>query len=906
MAPAFLPAISPSQGLDDNTGGRLSYLKGIFSPVFPEDVQATIERLQKYLEIFDFHLDVTSLGDIDDIIAVLDAGAYKIFTTPGQAEVLSQTDNIDQGRVIPAVNGEQDEMSGACRDNHTAIYFARTPPLTPFLEALAKRQHDDGTVYVLVTEPENSTDVALKIAKAGAVPIVPLEYLNLGQQARPEALSVADLVMVRAVSDRPDELYQTLVTDERGIALGVVYSSRESVAESLKIGRGVYHSRKRGLWYKGETSGDIQELVSLDFDCDHDCLRFVVRQKGKGKSVWSCHFIHLTIYTGFCHLGTATCFGDYHGLARLQKTLQQRKESAPAGSYTARLFNDPQLLNAKIKEEADELCEATEKDHIAFEAADLLYFALTKCISAGVSLDDVERNLDAKSTKVKRRKGDAKPQYTINGDFKPVPTIGTTAAKSLSLQESSHTQEIIKEAASVPKGPNDPAGISPITSTIRMTHHDTTIVPASTIANALQRPSQRTTDKIMSIVKPIISSVQTAGDAALLGYTAQFEHANLASPILRAPFPASLMRLSENTKEAIDIAYNNIHTFHAAQRETAPLVVNTMPGIACTRFSRAIERVGLYVPGGTAVLPSTALMLGIPAKVAGCRTIVLATPPRPDGTVTPEIVYIAHRIGASCIVLAGGAQAVAAMAYGTESVPKCHKILGPGNQFVTAAKMLVSNDTSAAVGIDMPAGPSEVLVIADAQAEPSFVAADLLSQAEHGTDSQVVLIAIALNQPQLDAIDAELDAQARALPRADVVRGAIAHSVTLSVRDLAEAMRLSNEYAPEHLILNLAQPALDEAVSLVENAGSVFIGPYAPESVGDYAAGVNHALPTYGYARQYSGVSLASFTKHITSSRLTREGLANVGGAVVELAECEGLSAHARAVKVRLAKMANE
>lgn len=357
----------------------------------------------------------------------------------------------------------------------------------------------------------------------------------------------------------------------------------------------------------------------------------------------------------------------------------------------------------------------------------------------------------------------------------------------------------------------------------------------------LQRPSQKSTDMIMGIVNPIIKEVRSRGDAALLEYTHKFEKAtSLTSPVLKAPFPQSLMNLSKETIEAIDISFENIRKFHAAQKDEKPLQVETMPGIVCSRFSRPIERVGLYVPGGTAVLPSTALMLGVPAMVAGCKKIVMASPPRADGSITPEIVYVAHKVGAESIVLAGGAQAVAAMAYGTESVAKVDKILGPGNQFVTAAKMYVSNDTNAGVSIDMPAGPSEVLVIADKDANPAFVASDLLSQAEHGVDSQVILIAIDLSEEQLQAIEDELHNQAMALPRVDIVRGAISHSITLNVRNVEEAFRLSNEYAPEHLILQMNDAA--KAVDLVENAGSVFIGEWTPESVGDYSAGVNHSL----------------------------------------------------------------
>jgi phosphoribosyl-ATP pyrophosphohydrolase / phosphoribosyl-AMP cyclohydrolase / histidinol dehydrogenase len=478
-------------------------------------------------------------------------------------------------------------------------------------------------------------------------------------------------------------------------------------------------------------------------------------------------------------------------------------------------------------EEAEELCNAKTKEEIAFEAADLIYFALTKAVSCGVSLADIEQNLDAKSAKVKRRQGNAKGQWAAREGIK-------TEETSASNPEPKEVKESIKDAVPVTEvRDNRPR--------IHMRRYDATTTSTAILKEALQRPSQRSSETIMNIINPIIKDVRVRGDTALLEYTHKFEKAtSLTSPVIKAPFPQSLMSLPQETINAIDLSFENIRKFHSAQKEDKPLCVETMPGIICSRFARPIERVGLYVPGGTAVLPSTALMLGVPAMVAGCKKIVMASPPRADGSITPEIVYVAHKVGAESIVLAGGAQAVAAMAYGTESVSKVDKILGPGNQFVTAAKMYVSNDTNAGISIDMPAGPSEVLVIADKHANPAFVASDLLSQAEHGTDSQVILIAIDLSETELKAIEDELHAQATALPRVDIVRGAIEHSVTLVVRDLAEAMRLSNEYAPEHLILQIKDAA--SAVDLVENAGSVFVGEWTPESVGDYSAGVNHSL----------------------------------------------------------------
>lgn len=601
-------------------------------------------------------------------------------------------------------------------------------------------------------------------------------------------------------------------------------------------------------------------------------------------------------------------------MSKLQQTLKARKKSAPEGSYTARLYNDSTLLNAKIMEEASELCEARTKEDVSWEAADLIFFAMTKCIAAGVSLDDVELNLDVKSVKVKRRKGDAKPPFVSQANkaqyqfSQNTSTIEQTRA-NVTMQARSEEvngvntpdqQAPLKAFSPSEKKLEDVDSRPPSASgRIRMSRYSTKQCTKETIQRVLERPSQKTTEKILNIVKPIIEDVQKRGDPALLNYTHKFEKAlSLKSPVITAPFHKDMMQLPQETTAAIDLAFDNIRKFHAAQAETGPLTVETMPGVVCSRFSRPIERVGLYVPGGTAVLPSTALMLGVPAMVAGCKKIVLATPPRSDGSITPEIVYVASKIGAESIVLAGGAQAVAALAYGTQTISKVDKILGPGNQFVTAGKMLVSNDTSANVAIDMPAGPSEVLVIADSTSSPAFVAADLLSQAEHGADSQVILIAVDLDEAHLTTIESELHNQASALPRVDIVRSAIDHSVTLCVSSTKEALQLSNQYAPEHLIIQTATASADS--KMVENAGSVFIGPWTPESVGDYSAGVNHALPTYGYARMYSGVNLGSFTKHITSSECNESGLRGLSGSVMTLAGVEELEAHKRAVGVRL------
>jgi len=415
---------------------------------------------------------------------------------------------------------------------------------------------------------------------------------------------------------------------------------------------------------------------------------------------------------------------------------------------------------------------------------------------------------------------------------------------------------------------------------------------SSTKKDALLKRPKMDFTSIFGIVEPILKQVEEEGDAAIKAFTKKFDGVDLESVSIN---PNDItVSLTEEVKSAIDTAFENIYRFHKAQ-QTTPLEIETMKGVVCKRVSRPIERVGLYVPGGTAILPSTAMMLSIPAMIAGCSTIILATPPNPDGSVAPEIIYIAQKAGVNKILLAGGSQAVAAMAFGTESIPKVDKIFGPGNQFVTAAKMILQN-SEAQISIDMPAGPSEVLVIADSKANPSYVAADLLSQAEHGGDSQVVLVAT--SDFDLLLLENELKAQLDVLPRKEIATKALDNSFSITVESLDDAIIFSNKYAPEHLIVNVENAESWE--SKIINAGSIFFGQYTPESVGDYASGTNHTLPTYGYARMYSGVNLSSFQKSITMQSLSQEGLKNIGPTVQILAELEGLHAHKNAISIRL------
>jgi len=396
-------------------------------------------------------------------------------------------------------------------------------------------------------------------------------------------------------------------------------------------------------------------------------------------------------------------------------------------------------------------------------------------------------------------------------------------------------------------------------------------------------------------VKPIIDKVKRDGDQAVNFFTKKFDNIEI-DELIANPFDLDYT-LTAAEMNAIDVSIRNVQRFHKEQM-AADLRVETMPGVICSRITRPIERVGLYIPGGTAPLPSTTIMLGVPASIAGCSKIIIATPPDVNGKIPDSIVYIAQKIGAAAILKAGGAQAIAAMAFGTESVPKVDKIFGPGNQYVTAAKMILQN-SDAIVAIDLPAGPSEVLVIADKNADPEFVAADLLSQAEHGEDSQVVLVAIDGFDSEL--LEKHLNSQLKRLTRSGIAEAALAHSFILSVNNMNEAIEFSNHYAPEHLIINSNEA--ESLIDQIQNAGSVFLGANTPESLGDYASGTNHTLPTYGYARMYSGVSLNSFQKNITIQQATPEGLQSLGPTVEKLADMEGLDAHKNAVSIRLKKL---
>ncbi len=399
-------------------------------------------------------------------------------------------------------------------------------------------------------------------------------------------------------------------------------------------------------------------------------------------------------------------------------------------------------------------------------------------------------------------------------------------------------------------------------------------------------------DFLEGSIRNILNRVRKSGDEAMKEFTLQFDKVQLdVLPVSEQEIAQAIINIPASLKTSILAAAKNIEVFHASQKRASEKI-ETMPGVTCWRKATAIQKVGIYIPGGTAPLFSTVLMLGIPARLAGCDEVILCSPPDKNGKINPAILFAAQLTGVKKIYKAGGAQAIAAMAFGTETIPSVSKIFGPGNQYVTKAKQLVSQE---GIAIDMPAGPSEVLVIADEQANPAFVAADLLSQAEHGVDSQVVLVTT--REEIVSQIASELEKQLEKLPRKEIATAALNNSLSLIFKQQSDLIDFVNEFAPEHLIINTKD--CDQLVDHIVNAGSIFLGPYTPEAAGDYASGTNHTLPTNGFAKAFGGVALESFMKYITVQKITKAGLGLIGPIVEEMAEAEQLRGHAEAVRIR-------
>lgn len=614
-------------------------------------------------------------------------------------------------------------------------------------------------------------------------------------------------------SDRADGLIPTVVVDELGTALGLAYSSAETLAEAMATKSGVYHSRHRGRWLKGESSGATQELLDVALDCDADTLRFTVRQRG----------------AGFCHAGRLTCWDEGPGLARLVRTLEERRGTPVVGSYTQRLWNDPGLLAAKLLEEAKELIAARTVQEVTREAADLLYFTLVRLTGMGIPFAAVNEELARRAATMTRRPGDAKPAP------RPPPFDG------------------LRRVAPDTLPARNGSGIDAAT---------------------------------MDRARTIVDAVRDGGEEALLTFTAQLDGVARGARWTYSPaeLEEALAAIDPESRALLERMAERIEAFARAQRGTLSDLDVPVPGGRAGHDVVPVERVGCYVPAGRYPLPSSLLMSAVTARVAGTSEVWIATP-RPD----PMILAAAAIAKVDGLFVVGGAQAIAALAYGAGRVPACDVIVGPGNRWVTAAKRLVSGD----VGIDMLAGPSELVVLADEDADPELVAVDLLAQAEHDVDAYPVLVTTSATL--IDAVDRALSRTLETLPTAATARAALANGCAIFVPDLSAAIAVLDRIAPEHLQLMVADP--DAVARQVRHAGALFLGEGSAEVFGDYGAGPNHVLPTGGAARHTAGLSVFTFLRARTWLRVTDP--AALSPDAVRMGRLEGLEGHARAAERR-------
>ena len=645
--------------------------------------------------------------------------------------------------------------------------------------------------------------------------------------------SLAVAFVATLTTDRPDGLFSTIVATECGKVLGMAFSSVESVKEAFTKRRGIYQSRRRGLWVKGGTSGNHQDLLAVAADCDRDAIVFTVVQHGDG----------------FCHRNSNSCFGAETGFEQLQTVLQGRLANAPEGSYTKRLFEDPSMLKAKLVEEAIELSEAETKEHVADEAADLIYFAMVACARAGVSVADVEKVLDRRHLKVKRRPGNIKPEFIA-------AYIGGN--KGASAADGAAPKQILSRiiAADVPALHRDPVD-----------------------------PFAR------GIAETILTDIRENGEPALIKHATRLgDMKEGAKHILKpAELKAHYDSLSDADRGVLDRTAARIKVFAEKQRESITETALKLAGGEAGQSVAAVDVAGCYAPGGRYPLPSSVLMGAVTARVAGVKTVWVASP-HPD----PVTCAAAHVAGADGLLMVGGAQAIAAFAYGAGEVPVCDAIVGPGNKFVTAAKSMIAG----AVAIDMLAGPSECLVVADETSNPKIVAADLIAQAEHDTAARALLVCT--SEDMITQIDVEIQKQLETLPTVETARPAIVNnSFAVKVSSIVEAADIVNRLAPEHLEIHTKDAVKD--AELMHHFGASFIGTMAAEVLGDYGAGPNHTLPTGGTARSYGGLSVHTFLRCRTWLRVDdcEEARVIIQDAV-DLALIEGLHGHSRAAALRL------
>ncbi|MFN0011179.1 MAG: histidinol dehydrogenase [Phycisphaerales bacterium] len=792
-------------------------------------------------------------GGIRDVAAArawLDAGAKKVILgTAAREEVLRE---LPRERVIAALDTRDGEIvvegwkkgtGRAVEDRMRELRGLVSGFLVTFVEV-------EGTMTGLPMARakalrEAAGDARLTVAGGvkSAAEVAELDGMGIdaqvGMALYTGAMDLTDPLAAMMQSDRPDGLWPTVVVDERGVALGLAYSNAQSLRAAVAEGRGVYWSRQRGLWHKGDTSGAVQELLRVDADCDRDTLRFVVRQRpATGAAPRD---------AAFCHTGSRTCWGGDWGLGSLERRVLG---SAQPGSYTRRLLREPELLAAKLVEEAGELAAASTRDEVMHEAADVLYFATVRMSAAGVMVGEVETELDRRALKVLRRGGDRK------GPPAPDNAPGSSAGRT----------------------PLPPAG------------GPCRLLRVLSAAEAVSRWSGPVDSATLDAAKRIVDEVRARGETAVREHAERLGDVAAGGPLVlsRQDMRRALDTLESEQRKLLERAAERIGRFAAAQRACLSDLTLAAAGGRMGHRVMPVDRAGCYAPGGRFPLPSSVLMTAITARAAGVREVWVASPRPSHATLAAAAIA-----GADGFLAVGGAQAIAAFAYGAGDVPRCDVVVGPGNRWVTAAKKLVAGD----VGIDMLAGPSEVLILADESSDPRLVAADLLAQAEHDEDASAMLISTSgtLVHGVEDALArqlADLDAGS-----ASVIRRALTNGFAAVVESEEAMVALSDAIAPEHLEVMTRNPVA--LARRVRQYGGLFVGAGAAEVVGDYGLGPNHVLPTGGSARFTAGLSVFTFLAARTwiesEDRLDPSIYLDAAG----LARLEGLEAHASAAEAR-------
>ena len=780
---------------------------------------------------------VGPLSDADAATELLNNGATKVIATEANLAVL---DGLPKGRIVVMLDTTKptdavvktaialsESVGGFLLDFQGAVDAG----VLATIKAVAAAVKAVSQVTVSTNGAADGMDLAAKV-KA-------LDSLGAESQLASSEMDDASLAVALSATlttDRPDGLYSTIVATECGKVLGMAFSSTESIREAFTKRRGIYQSRKRGLWVKGGTSGNHQDLLGVAVDCDRDAIVFTVVQHGDG----------------FCHRNSNSCFGEEAGFEQLQTVLRGRLENAPEGSYTKRLFEDPAMLKAKLVEEAIELAEAETKEHVAQEAADLIYFAMVACTRAGVSVADVEKVLDRRHLKVKRRPGNIKPEFIA------AYMGGAGGKEGGTVAASQAPKQILARirAEDVPALHRDPVD-----------------------------PFAR------GIAETILKDIREKGEPALIEHATRLGDMEKGAKhiLLPAEMKAHYDSLSDADRGVLDRTAARIKLFAQTQRDSITETSLKLDGGEAGQSVAAVDVAGCYAPGGRYPLPSSVLMGAVTARVAGVKTVWVASP-HPD-PVTCAAAYVA---GADGLLMVGGAQAIGAFAYGAGDVPVCDAIVGPGNKFVTAAKSMIAG----AVAIDMLAGPSECLVLADETSNPTIAAADLIAQAEHDTAARALLVCT--SEDMISQIDLEIQKQLETLPTVETARAAIVNnSFAVKVSSIVEAADIVNRLAPEHLEIHTKNS--DEDAKLMNHFGAIFIGMNGAEVLGDYGAGPNHTLPTGGTARSYGGLSVHTFLRCRTWLRVDDcEGARVMIQDAVDLALTEGLHGHSRAASLRL------